>query len=180
MKARKGKVNWKQVVIGRVPGVLLGARGVFSDSLENGEIEVADGHQPGTVSDELSFGDAFAAARAEIGPGGVFEWKGNLYATDTVEEWNASHPREEYPDEILAEQEEPIAADIDAEENEVVIFGESEAEEVSEVMMIDIDDNGNDDAAVVADMGDGADASFMDAEAYGTDVMDDGFSDDII
>lgn len=41
-----------------------------------------------TVSSDMSFGQAFAAARAEVGPGGVFEWHGNLYGTYTAEEWN--------------------------------------------------------------------------------------------
>ena len=38
---------------------------------------------------EMSFDDAFAAARAEAGgPGGVFEWKGGLYGTYLADEWN--------------------------------------------------------------------------------------------
>ena len=44
------------------------------------------------VSDNMSFGDAFAAARAEVGPGGVFTWHGGVYNTYTVEEWNAMSP----------------------------------------------------------------------------------------
>lgn len=40
------------------------------------------------VNDDMSFGQAFATARAEIGSGGVFEWRGNLYSTHTAEEWN--------------------------------------------------------------------------------------------
>lgn len=48
------------------------------------EVPVATG-----VSDDMSFGQAFAAARAETGPGGVFEWHGNLYGTYTAEEWDA-------------------------------------------------------------------------------------------
>lgn len=41
------------------------------------------------VSDDMSFGEAFAAAHAEVGPGGVFEWHGELYGTYTAQEWNA-------------------------------------------------------------------------------------------
>ena len=40
------------------------------------------------VDDDMSFSQAFAAARAEVGPGGVFEWHGNLYNTYTAEEWD--------------------------------------------------------------------------------------------
>jgi len=41
------------------------------------------------VNDEMSFRDAFANARADVGPGGVFSWHGNEYSTYTSEEWNA-------------------------------------------------------------------------------------------
>ena len=39
------------------------------------------------VSDEMSFSEAFAKAREEVGAGGVFAWKGNIYNTYTEEEW---------------------------------------------------------------------------------------------
>lgn len=35
-----------------------------------------------------NFGDAFAQARAQVGPGGVFEYEGRLYGTYTADEWN--------------------------------------------------------------------------------------------
>ena len=38
--------------------------------------------------DDLSFKDAFDAARAEVGPGGAFHWHGNTYSTFTADEWN--------------------------------------------------------------------------------------------
>ncbi len=47
------------------------------------------GHHVHDMGDHLSFGDAFAAARAEVGPGGVFYWHGGLYNTYTEAEWNA-------------------------------------------------------------------------------------------
>jgi len=39
-----------------------------------------------SVNDEMSFNEAFAAARAEVGPGGVFEWHGHSYNTYYAEE----------------------------------------------------------------------------------------------
>lgn len=42
-----------------------------------------------TTSNDQSFDDAFAAARAELGPGGVFEWRGQVYGTYFKEEWEA-------------------------------------------------------------------------------------------
>lgn len=42
-----------------------------------------------TVDQNLSFGHAFAEARAEVGPGGVFYWHGGVYNTYTEAEWNS-------------------------------------------------------------------------------------------
>ncbi len=48
-----------------------------------GSVDIATG-----VTDSMSFGEAFATARAEVGPGGAFEWNGNVYGTYYAEEWN--------------------------------------------------------------------------------------------
>lgn len=47
-----------------------------------------------TVNDDMSFDEAFAAARAELGPGGCFEWHGQVYATYNAEEWNGMTAQE--------------------------------------------------------------------------------------
>lgn len=98
---------WKHVTLGGVSGILMGAgllyagqaiaqnvnreekpedvvapeQGETSHTLENG-LKVA------SVSDDLSFGEAFQQARAEVGPGGVFHWHGGIYNTYTAAEWN--------------------------------------------------------------------------------------------
>ena len=41
-----------------------------------------------SVDDSMSFDEAFAAARAETGPGGAFEWHGQIYGTYTADEWS--------------------------------------------------------------------------------------------
>lgn len=48
----------------------------------DGEVAVAS-----SVNDKMSFGEAFEAARAEVGPGGVFEWHGYIYNTYYENEW---------------------------------------------------------------------------------------------
>ncbi len=50
------------------------------------------------VNDNMSFGEAFRVAHDEVGPGGVFEWHGQLYGTYTEAEWNSlsSEERMEY------------------------------------------------------------------------------------
>ena len=55
----------------------------------DGDILVASG-----VNDEMSFSEAFAAARSEVGAGGAFEWRGNVYGTYYAEEWNSMSPAE--------------------------------------------------------------------------------------
>lgn len=62
-----------------------------SDYLVDNDLKVADG-----INDEMSFSQAFATARAEVGPGGVFEWRGNVYSTYIAEEWNAMSESEKH------------------------------------------------------------------------------------
>lgn len=54
-----------------------------------GQHTLSNGLQVAEVDQSLSFGEAFAAARAEVGPGGVFEWHGGVYGTYTADEWNS-------------------------------------------------------------------------------------------
>lgn len=58
--------------------------GLTTPVVTDGTLAIAHG-----VSDDMSFGEAFAAAHEEVGPGGVFEWHGELYGTYTAQEWNS-------------------------------------------------------------------------------------------
>ena len=112
---------WQTVTIGGVAGIVLGIAGTrgadaFASttaaanpdaandaaSRANAETDgqsasVPDVHQA-TVGQELTFAEAFAAARAEVGPGGVFLWHGQLYGTYYADEWQAMSDaqRDEY------------------------------------------------------------------------------------
>ncbi|MDR2042190.1 MAG: hypothetical protein LBP98_07745 [Tannerella sp.] len=44
------------------------------------------------VNDDMSFTEAFASARQETGPGGVFFWRGGVYGTYYRDEWNHLSP----------------------------------------------------------------------------------------
>ena len=52
-------------------------------TVTDGDVAIAT-----TVDDSMSFSEAFAAAREEVGPGGVFEWHGQVYGTYYESEWN--------------------------------------------------------------------------------------------
>ena len=54
------------------------------------------------VSDTLTFAQAFAEARRQVGQGGVFEWRGNVYGTYYAEEWErmSAAERAEYHSHI--------------------------------------------------------------------------------
>lgn len=49
----------------------------------DGQVSVAHG-----VNDDMSFTEAFNTARTEVGPGGAFEWHGNIYHTYNKDEWD--------------------------------------------------------------------------------------------
>ncbi|MDR3217993.1 MAG: hypothetical protein LBU22_03290 [Dysgonamonadaceae bacterium] len=55
----------------------------------NGELPIAT-----CVTDDMRFGEAFAAARAEVGPGGYFQYHDGWYGTYYKEEWAEMNPAE--------------------------------------------------------------------------------------
>jgi hypothetical protein len=74
------------------------------------------------TSDDMSFSEAFAAARAEVGANGVFEWRGGYYGTYYAEEWAempADYKREfsnhNWAAEYKNESVEVVIGDIDVE-----------------------------------------------------------------
>lgn len=89
---------WKQVTLGGVSGILMGAGLLYGGQVAAKELDTEvtpedaqpteDGLKVAASHDEISFGDAFEAARAEVGPGGVFHWHGGIYNTYSAEEWN--------------------------------------------------------------------------------------------
>ena len=75
------------------------------------------------ISDDLTFGQAFADARDQVGPGGVFYWHGAIFSTYTADEWDAmtdvekDHFAEMVHPEVDAQSvvTEQIASDFDIE-----------------------------------------------------------------
>lgn len=70
---------------------------------EDAIVATATGVRVAQVDDNVSFSQAFADARAQVGPGGVFEWHGRVYGTYYKDEW----------DNMTAEQKHEYQASID-------------------------------------------------------------------
>lgn len=126
---RRGlKTGWKRVAIGGVSGVMIGSAAAYAathfmggndEPAANDDAttadQAADHKMATTVSDDMTFEDAFAAARDEVGAGGVFTWHDNVYGTFTTDEWEAMTPQEQmdYFAAISGQevpQHEPVAA----------------------------------------------------------------------
>lgn len=99
------------------------------------QIEVTPVETATNVNDNMSFGEAFAAARAEVGSGGVFEWHGSKYNTFTAEEWNdmSSEEKSDFQDRVFGNNDETPAADTaQAETPEIEVAQEITAEPAPE------------------------------------------------
>ena len=105
---KKDKTNWAVVSVAGVAALAIGGGAAYAasqlsqDHSTDGKTE-GPAHQTGaheqaadhaSVSEDLSFSEAFTAARAQVGPGGVFTWHGQLYGTYTQTEWNAMSDQE--------------------------------------------------------------------------------------
>ena len=73
------------------------------EAAENADIETPAPEEAILANDEGvryahvdadNFNDAFAQARAQVGPGGVFEYNGRIYGTYLADEWNEMTPQE--------------------------------------------------------------------------------------
>ena len=116
------KENWKPVTISGMTGILMGAGTMYASQVlttdeESAVVESSD--QPlheASVGGCKSFREAFAAARAELGPGGVFRWHGNIYNTYTADEWNAMSTEEK---NLFAQRVKPEISPSDIDTNQI-------------------------------------------------------------
>ena len=212
--AKSRPTLWKSVLVGGVPGILIGAMGrdsfgkdlgqmvasVVDDSVEvaPGEIEgegiagtatvaplTTSVHQAFSVSDEMSFSEAFAAARAEVGPGGAFVWHGQVYGTYRIDdpEWKemTAEDRAEHSHHILSQvhptpyiptEDEPeiieAPADLIPEETAVGVV-EDDFDEEGDVHILGVEppESGEVEVKVAYGEMDGADALFADTDGDG-------------
>ena len=194
-----GAKTWKAVSIGGVSGIMLGAAPFMFASAADDDNPVVDdsGNDQGSADtndtsthtskemdlDDMSFGQAFATARGELGPGQVFEWRGSLYTTDTKEEWETSHPSADEDDgDIVVEEDvsvEILGSDQDGDIEEIIVdvetydeYNDAEDEIVAEVddegdvELIDVEAVPNEDGQVIVGTlsEDGEDALIVDVD----------------
>lgn len=178
-----GKSVWGKVAAGAGAGIVLGAATtVLSSSSEPVEAqqeiqhpEWTDGEVPvaTSVNDDMSFTDAFNAAREEVGSGGVFEWHGYIYSTFTDDEWDSMSEaeREEYgshfnwtpedSDDVTAS----VASDVDTDDVEVTVDGPAD-EPYAQEDVADVEPAGGNDPHLV-DASDVVDVDDPEVEVLG-------------
>ena len=164
-------------------GILMGGLGAFAameaEAMDFNSSEITEGQNNVTwndgevdiaenIKDDMSFKEAFEAARKEVGPGGAFEWRGNVYNTFTAEEWNgmskeereeyASHFKLESPEDDNTKTTENMMAENDPEDEETmtVEVDEDENTEATENMMAENDpeDDPEDEETMTAEVDD--------------------------
>lgn len=167
------KQTWKQVSISGVTGILMGAGAMKAMQLmaageSENNAEQAETAEAASQYDNMSFREAFDAARAELGAGGVFRWHGNIYNTYTADEWNAMNAEEQ---DDFAEQ---VGAEISAENVDTSDLAEAETEvEVTTESDYDvaIASEDTEDVNVVVD--DDTNAALAEANEQSTESGDD-------
>ena len=161
-----------------------------------------------TVNDDMTFDEAFAAARQEVGPGGAFVWHGSDYGTYYGTEWNELTPEQQASFSQNAVAQQPLVEPVQTTTNQNGTEHNSQSssqqsqqsheetheaqnEQQAEVVEVEVDgvyENVELEEGVVVNIGtatiDGHDAAFVDADQNGTfdivavDANDDGLFSD--
>lgn len=116
----------------------------------DGEVSVAT-----SVNDNMSFGEAFAAARAEVGAGGVFEWHGGIYNTYYEDEWASMSAADraefgshfswnDHHNDVADSQQHTVTNNEDSDD---VVATVVEQPEDDDVVVTVVDEPGNDEIA---------------------------------
>ena len=132
-------------------------------------------HVATRVNDDMSFREAFATARREVGAQGAFVWHGQVYTTCYAEEWSAMTPSEQnaFSSDAIAAAQDVYANNVEDEGVEVHVLGVVENAEVGDGDVVNLG---------FAEI-EGYDAVFVDCDADGTfdllgvDVNHDGYID---
>ena len=124
--------KWIWVTTGGMSGLLLGGVGAMyapeaiakiktkndddnqAPSIEDNEVAQQETElQVADVSDDMTFSEAFAEAREDVGAGGVFYWHGGIYSTFYKEEWDNMTPEEKHEFGELANDMFPVPENLE-------------------------------------------------------------------
>ncbi len=190
--AKKRSSTWSRVMIGGIAGIVFGGGAILAnnalneDAATNDDQEIddnaavdysdhdniisADTHvmvddsiSVATVDDDMSFGEAFAEAREQVGAGGVFEWHGNVYGTYHADEW------EEMSDAEREEFDSHMDYSANSSNDTYAEVADSEVEDNVEVE-VEVEDNSQEEVEVEVE------AEDFDVEVIGVseETLDDG------
>lgn len=199
MPGNNDSAAWKNVLIGGVPGILIGSfaaaavlphdkgeasaddTDVRADLAQEQDFAQGMIREALSVNDGMSYKEAFAAARAEVGPGGAFVWHGQVYGTYRGDDadWQemSAADRAAYSHQVLA-QVHPTPYTPAGNEPEIVDVTEGDAvdvidddDEVVDVHIVGADTadeiDGGSDMVVAGGQVDGVEAVFADTDGDG-------------
>ena len=110
-----------------------------------------------SVNDSMSFNEAFASARTELGSGGFFTWQGRSYNTYYAEEW--TELGEENQAAFLATVENnasyetydfPAGINIDNDSQDEIVLGDVDNDGEVDIQGVDLNNDGNIDVIHVS------------------------------
>lgn len=115
-----------------------------------GDVKVAE------VSDDMSFDEAFASARKQVGAGGVFEWRGKLYGTYYKNEWDAMSQadKDQYAANVFGTPQAKVHNDNSQEQPQKDMAEDTDAEQNTNVQQVSQQSNNQQDMTE-ADSGEG-------------------------
>lgn len=141
--------------------------------------DVATAPHASSPADEMSFSEAFATAREEVGPGGVFMWHGNAYNTFYAEEVDDNgNPIIDYEtvepgSQNFEDYEYNAGTDVHQNQDSFSENAGDETEAPINVMGVDADFDGQVETYLVDQNLDGsADAMYVDANLDGQITTD--------
>lgn len=141
------------------------------------------------VNDKMSFGEAFASARDEVGTGGLFTWNGHSYSTFVKEEWQSMSlvQRNDFLADVGYEQRssnEAVSSEPETVVNPTITEQPIDSDQIQEpsikftsidgkeAIAVDEDNDGLVDSIVVIDENGGYYAIFNSREIDGSNELD--------
>ena len=131
-----------------------------------GNVKVAE------VSDDMSFDEAFASARKQVGAGGVFEWRGKLYGTYYKNEWDnmSQADKDQYAANVFGTPQAKVHQTNTQDQPQQDVAEDTDAEQNTNVQKVsDQTDNQQD----MAEAGSGEGGRYNIQQVYGATIVTD-------